>query len=383
MEKINIAFLRTSPRRSEILLGAEEIILTLAESLDRTKFNPLVVAFKEEGDEIPPLVTMANERQIPTEVIALKGRFDFHSITKLRRLVLKNKIDIVHSHEYKSDVIAFIATRFISAKLIATTHGWIAINLKVKFYEFLDSQVLRFFDKIIAVSNIMRQELLKSRISPSKIAVIENALDFSAFQVSGSRANLIKELGLSPNAFIIGAVGRLSLERGYIYLLKAAKKVIESFPSVVFLLVGDGYLKDSLIAETERLGIKDKIYFLGFRNDIHNIISVMDIFISSSLKESFGLALVEAMAAGKAVVATKVGIALDIIKEGETGILIEPKNREAIYKAIARLLTDEKLRDKIAASAKNLIVERFSCQQMVAKYQQAYLDLVNNGKKNN
>lgn len=380
MARINIAFLRSSPRRSEILLGVEEIILTLAEGLDRAKFNPLIVVFKDEADEVPPLIAEAKKRGIITEVITLKGKFDFSAVMKLRHLVLENKVDIIHSHEYKSDIIAFIATRFISAKLIATTHGWIAINLKVKFYEFLDSQVLRFFDKIIAVSNAMGQELLKRRIPASKITVIENALDFSALQINGSRPNLIKELRLKADAFIIGAVGRLSVERGYIYLLRSAKEVIKNFPSVVFLIAGDGYLKESLLAETQKLGIKDNVFFLGFRSDIHNIISAMDIFISSSLRESFGLALVEAMAAGKAVVATKVGIAPDIIKEEETGILIEPKNTEAIYKAIVRLLTDERLRDKIAASAKNLIVERFSCQQMVAKYQQAYLDLLKNGK---
>lgn len=380
MKKINIILLRSSLRRSKVLFGAETIILTIAERIDKTKFNPLIVVFKGEDEEIPPLALEAKQKKIPVEIIILKGKFDFFSIFKLRRIILKNNIDILHSHEYKSDIIAFIATRFTSVKLITTTHGWLSINPKVKFYEFLDSIVIRFFNKIVAVSNAMEKELLKIKIPSSKTSVIETALDFSYLQLDLKKSNLREELGFDSNAVLIGTIGRLSLERGHIYFLRAAKEIIKIFPNVIFLIAGDGYLKESLVSEAKKMGIKDKVFFLGFRKDISNILSAIDIFVFPSLRESFGIALVEAMAVGKPVVATRMGISSEIIKDGETGIMIEPKNSDSIREAVIKLLRDENLRVKIGASAKRLVVERFNCQQMVNSYEYAYLALLEKQK---
>lgn len=382
MKKINIILLRSSPRGSKILLGAETIILTIVEHIDKNRFNPIIVIFKDENDEIPPLALEAKKRQISVALIILRGKFDFFGMLKLRRLILKNSIDIVHSHEYKSDLICFLATRFTSVKLIVTTHGWVFVDFKVKFYEILDAVIIRFFDKIVSVSEAMKRELLKAKIPSSKITVIETALDSSYLQTKSDSAALKKELNLNPDTTLIGTIGRISLERGHIYFLRAAKEILKDFPNSAFLIVGDGQLKENLVSESRKMGINNKVFFLGFREDIANILFGIDIFVSSSFRESFGIAVVEAMVAGKPVIATKVGIAPEIIKNGETGILIDPKNPNAIYKAVVTLLTNQELRKKIGGLAKQAVAHRFSYQRMVSSYEQTYLDLVKNEKRN-
>lgn len=376
MKKINIILLRSSPRKSEILLGAEAIILTIAEGIDKNKFNPLILVLKEEDDKIPPLATEARLKGIPVEIITLKGKFDFSSILKLRKLTLKNNIHIIHSNEYKSDMIAFLATRFIHAKLVTTTHGWLLTTARLKFYEFLDSIIIRFFDKIVAVSKAMREELLKIKIPSSRIVVIETALDFSRIQSGKEKTDLKRELSLPSDTVIIGTMGRLSPERGHVHFLKAAKEIIKTFPKVVFIIVGDGDLKEDLMLQAREMGIEDRVFFLGFRKDIANILSSVDIYVSSSLRDSFGIAVVEAMAAGKPVIATKVGIVPEIIKDDETGITIEPGNSNVIYEAATKLLKDDKLRVKLGISAKQVVTQRFSRQQMVGAYEQLYLTLL-------
>ena len=172
-------------------------------------------------------------------------------------------------------------------------------------------------------------------------------------------------------------MGRLSLERGYSYFLSAAREISIKFPQTKFLLVGDGVLRESLTIQTQKLGIKEKISFLGFRKDMKDIYSAIDIFVSSSLRESFGLALIEAMAAGKPVVATALGIAPEIIKNGENGFLVTPGNPAEISEALSILLSNDDKRREMGASAKRTIESRFSQQKMVKEYEAIYRSLAN------
>ncbi|MFA5339471.1 MAG: glycosyltransferase family 4 protein [Candidatus Omnitrophota bacterium] len=375
MDKINVAFLRGSQRGRNILLGAEKIILSIAEGIDREAFDPLIIVLQGEGDALPPLASEARNSGLRVEIVKLKGKFDRSSIGRLRNILLTNKIDILHANEYRSDIIGFLAARHTNARTIATAHGWLYIDPKIKLYEWIDSMFLRAFDEVIAVSGAMKNELAKAGIPQDKLKIIENALDYSDIR-SGAGSDIRKEIGAGPETIIVGSVGRLSLERGYEYLLDAAKEILGKCSDIKFLIAGDGDLKNSLIARAQRLGIKEKIVFLGFRKDVKNVYAALDIFVSSSLRESFGLALVEAMAAGKPVVATAVGIAQEIIKNGDNGLLVKPGSAEEIGKAMLILFSDDNKRMEMGDSARRTIEDRFSRNKMIKEYEIAYRSLI-------
>ncbi len=376
MGKIKIALFRGSQRGRNILLGAENIILAIAKKIDKQLFDPLIIVLQAENDEPPPLVSEARTIGLRVEIVKLKGRFDSSAISKLRNLLLENKIHILHTNEYRSDIIGFMATRGTGIKTMATAHGWLNVDFKIKFYEWLDSLFLRFFNMVVSVSNAMKNELIKAGVPTGKLKVIENAIDYTDIQ-GGEGLNIRGKIGAGPDTVIVGSVGRLSLERGYSYFLSAAREISIKFPQTKFLLVGDGVLRESLTIQTQKLGIKEKISFLGFRKDMKDIYSAIDIFVSSSLRESFGLALIEAMAAGKPVVATALGIAPEIIKNGENGFLVTPGNPAEISEALSILLSNDDKRREMGASAKRTIESRFSQQKMVKEYEAIYRSLAN------
>ena len=171
--------------------------------------------------------------------------------------------------------------------------------------------------------------LLKSGIS-KKISLIENGVNLERFQVNGNGENLRKEFGIDMTHKIIGSVGRLTEEKGHTYFLKAAKKILDLNNNCFFMIIGDGELRKKLEDEAKDLGINKRIIFTGKRTDIPELLSVMDIFVLPSLTEGQPMALLEAMAAKKPVIATTVGDIPKILKNGELGILAPPCNPAVI-----------------------------------------------------
>ena len=353
-------------------MGAERIILSLARGLNKNKFRIVIVALTDSNKNEIPLIREAKKYNLLTEVIELKGRFNIKSIFALRQIIKRYNIDILNSQEYKSDIIAFLATRFMKIKIISTIHGWTQAGAKVRFYELLDLIIIRFFHKIIAVSNSVKDELLHKKIPIEKIITIYNGIDYSDFKKTTDTSNLKKFLRINDKTRIIGTIGRLSSEKGHKYFIQAAQEVLKYFPDAIFLIMGEGYLRKSLESYIKKLDLDKNVKLLDYRKDIREILSLLEIYVSSSLRESFGLALCEAMASNKAVVATSVGVAPEIIINNETGILVQPKDAQALAGGIIKLLENESLRTKISKSAGTLIRSRFSLDNMIQKYENVY-----------
>lgn len=376
MEKINIMHLRSS---SAGFYGAEGIILELCKNIDKEKFNCCLACFKDPRLHKISLIEEAQKNNLRTEVINLAFRFDIFAIVKLKGLLAKYNIDILHCHDYKANLIGFLASRFKRVNLVTTLHGWTKANLKVRCYEYLDAIIMKNFNKIIVVSNQIREDLLKKNFTEQKIIVIHNAVDVSYFGQKTDDALRYKEkFGISGNCRIIGTVGRLSSEKGQKYLIEAAEEVLRIFPEVVFLLVGDGaegkMLKNIVYAK----GLEKHIAFAGFCpvQEMKNMYSLMDIFILPSLTEGISLVLLEAMAMGIPVIATKVGGTNEIIEHGRTGYLIPPADKQAISEAIINLLNDEITAQSIAKAGQDRVKKEFSVNRMVKEIEEAYRGLV-------
>ena len=205
--------------------------------------------------------------------------------------------------------------------------------------------------------------------------VINIGIVLETFAESGNAERYRSELKLRPEIKVIGSIGRLTSEKGHRYLLEAFPAVLRKFPDSKLLLVGDGNLREKLLMRAKKLGITESVIFLGYKKDIKPLLSIMDIFVFPSLTEGFGMALLEAMAMGVPIIASKVGGIPEIIKEGETGVLVKPKSSSEIAEAIIKLLSEKEISHRMKARSKEE-VRRFSVEEMVRKYENLYISLV-------
>jgi len=280
-----------------------------------------------------------------------KGKFNLSGIMGLREIIKKGNVRIVHSHNYKSDIYVFMASignRRI--KRVATCHNWTDEDFKSRVYGMLDRHVLKHFDAVVAVSESVYDRLLKSGVSQERLKLIGNSVLPDDCVIRRTRNRLDNAMGLLSIAY----VGRLSKEKGVDVLLRACSRLAKTAPQIRYSLrvVGEGPERVNL----ERLCLdvmqEGTVVWTGFRRDVPAILAETDVFVLPSRIEASPIVVLEAMAAGCAIVATNVGDIPKRIKDGRNGILIPPDDDEALEKALRRLAVDSTLRHRLASQAK-------------------------------
>lgn len=375
MDKINIMHLRSGSGSG--FYGAEFAIFSLCKNLNRADFDCILTCFKDPRLNEIALIEEAEREGIRTEIIELSFNFDLSCIFKLTKLLNKYNINILHCHDYKTNFIGFLASKFKEVKLVTTLHGWRRGDIREKIYEYLDSILIRNFDKIIVIFEENKKKLLEKGYAKNRIAVIHNGIDLNYFSEEKSIIGHKRKFGIREGNHVIGTIGRLSIEKGQRYFIEAMPQILKSLPNITFLIVGDGPLKKSLEILIYSLGLKENVILYGYckRKELRSVYSIIDIFVSPSLAETISIGIMEAMAMGLPVIATNVGGTPLLIKHNETGYLIPPADREAIEKAVIELLKD---RDKSAALAKNgqdFVKRMFSIDMMVKQTEKTYKSL--------
>lgn len=369
--KIKVAHFLSS--RLETLSGGDLVILNLLKYLDKERFEPRILCFHEERNPgLPVIVKVARERNIKTHMINVKGRFDVSAVSKLGKFIEGEGIDVLHCHGYKADVVASLLKQRDPPKRVTTLHGWwIGSSPKLKFYDWLDVRAIRDFDRVITVANHIRAALLKKGFSPEKVTCIPNGVDIEEIgSCDGSKVR--SELKIPSDSIVVGIAGRLSREKGHGYLLRSIAKL----PDIILLIVGTGPLERELKMLADRLGIRRRTIFAGFRSDANKYIAAMDIFALPSLSEGLPLALLEAMAAGKPVVASNVGGIPKVVDGKNTGLLVEPGNISGLEQAISRLICDKGLAALLAKDGKDFVENNYSLVVATKKYEGLYYDLL-------
>jgi glycosyltransferase involved in cell wall biosynthesis len=248
---------------------------------------------------------------------------------------------------------------------------------KLKAYCFLDSLWIRFFDRIIAVSDEVKKDMLRFKIPEEKITMIDNGIALERFEKVVEAKNMRNQLGFGEKTRIVGTIGSLGIEKGHIYLLEAARHILNIVNDLKFLVVGDGPLRKPLEKKSEELGIKKHVIFLGQRKDIPELLMAMDIFVLPSIKEGLPMALLEAMAAKRPVIATRVGAIPKVIENKDTGVLVEPKDISGLRDAIINLLSDPGRMDLLAREGFRRVCTNFSSDEMGKHYLKLYKEIAN------
>ena len=320
---------------------------------------------------------------IPSLVRRISPVQDLKALFSLWRLLIKERPYIVHTHTSKAGILGRLVAKLAGVPIIIhRPHGHVFYGhfgpLVSKFFLLTERLMARITDRMVALTQAERNDhTALSVFSPEKITTIHSGVDID--QYMNVRANIAekkRELGLNSKGLVVGTVGWLLPIKGPMHLLKAMSNVWESHPETSLIFVGRGDLEMELKEEARRMGVSDKVIFLGWRDDIPAIMQVLDVFVLASLNEGMGRVLVEAMAAGKPVVASRVGGILDLVKEGQNGYLFQPGDEKGLSLAIKKLLEDKSLRDEMGKRGREM-AQDFSVEKMIEKFEALYVSLLN------
>jgi len=349
------------------LLGAEHVLLELAEHSKRAGLKVAIGVFENHKNSNSELAKVASTLGLEVQIFPCRWRFDPKTILLIRAFIYREQISILHSHGYKGNFYALMATRG-KIPWVVTNHNWTRTTFNLKVYALLDLLLIRFAKKVVTVSDEIAIKLHQWGVSSQKIIVIDNGIDLQRFS-NQKRNNLLKEyFGIKEESKVIGTIARLTKEKGHIYLIEAAKNIVSGFPGTKFLFVGDGSERERLEKRVMQLGLKDKVIFTGQRNDVIDILSFLDIFVLPSITEGLPIALLEALASRLPVVATSVGAVPKVIIDRETGLLIEPGSPESLRGAISELLSNQERARQFGNQAYRKVEKEFSAKSMAEHY---------------
>jgi glycosyltransferase involved in cell wall biosynthesis len=295
---------------------------------------------------------------------------------KIRGYVQAHHIRIVHSHSPRTVLTAAAALAGMRETIhLATEHLLYspADRRLGLIYALLDRFTLYLPDHVIAVSRKMHRQIAAlPGIDARRITTIQNAIDCEFYYVPDQREPCRSELGLTPESIAIGYVGRLEKQKRLDLLLEGFRQVLERYPQARLLIVGEGKQRPQLEGVAASLDISHAVIWTGFRQDIPRLLAAMDVYAQPSANEGLPKSTLEAMAAGKPVIATDVGGTAEAVIDGRTGVLIPPGSSLALGTAIADLLDHPERRSTLALTARSHVVREFGLQQMVDAYRHLY-----------
>ena len=359
------------------LFGAERVAVELSKSLKKTYHcEPILGVIRNVYNPHEEILEEAKSNGIAYTVFPCRSQLDLKLAFSIREFIKRNGIDVIHCHGYKSNFYGLLASKG-EVPSVTTNHNWLTTHWKLKTYCFLDSLWIRFFDRIVAVSDEVKKDMLRYKIPEAKIRVVDNGIALERFAKLVETNIMKNQLGIDEKIRIIGTIGSLKIEKGHIYLLEAARQILDMVRDLRFLIIGDGPLRKALEEISERLGIDKQVIFMGQRKDIPELLVAMDIFVLPSIKEGLPIALLEAMAARKPVIATRVGAIPKVLENKDIGVLVEPKNTNELRDAIMNLLSDRGRMDRLAREGFRRVCTDFSSDEMGKNYLKLYNELTN------
>jgi glycosyltransferase involved in cell wall biosynthesis len=356
------------------IYGAERVIYNLTCEQIKSSMSPEVVYFKRPGRN--SFLELLNDGRIPVHVIDSRSRLDTSAFMTLRGICLRSSPRILHSHGYKGDIFLAILKRTLRGPaIVSTKHGSTDATSRASLYEHLGDLSLRYFDRVVAVSEYTKKKLIELHVPEGKIEVIHNGIDVSPFS-GAEKGSLRHSLNIAEDSRVAGFIGRLGPEKGITYLLEAADTICRSTEGVYFVLIGEGILKEETEAFIASNKLQGRVITLGWRKDATCLLPDMNMLLLPSLTEGTPMVILEAMAAGVPVIASDVGGIGEIIEDSKTGLLIRPRDSQAIVKSINTLLENKDLAANISRNSIAEVKIRFSARHMSEKYEQTYLSLM-------
>jgi glycosyltransferase involved in cell wall biosynthesis len=370
--------------------GAQEVVRTLVKYMAKSGHKPVVCTFQDG-----PLRQEIERMGIPVEILPDR-RYSILALPlfliemlrirkELVRLILKYRTEIIQTHLLQSLDFLVATLHFLGnpPSIYWTIHNykftlqendlprfhWL-LGPKRFLYRLLYSLFFHWIDGMIAVSTDVKEAILDTLGSSveNKVTVISNAVDLERYRKPVNKQRIRGALGLAGDLCLMLVVAMLREQKGHRYLIEAAARVVPRFPNLHLLFVGDGALKEELLAQTNALGLGKNIHFLGVRSDIPDLLAVSDYFVLPSLWEGMPVALFEAMASGLPVIATEVSGSKQVIEPGVTGMLIPPGDSQKLAEAIVEILSHPEQAAAMGWAAQRRVNEEYSASKQVKEH---------------
>jgi glycosyltransferase involved in cell wall biosynthesis len=350
--------------------GGESHVLDLVATLDRTRFEPVVLAFTDG-----PMIDALQKMQVPAHVIKSEKAFDIRVWKQVKRFLQQQQIDMVHVHGTRANTNVLWAARSLQLPLIYTIHGW-------SFHEGLhpvmkrariaaEKFITRKAQVNICVSEANRQTGRKA-FGRFRAEVVRNGVNLQKFDPAAAYPDVKASLGIPANHLVVGYIARMTYQKDPVTMLRAFAAAAQQVSNITLLMAGGGELKQAAMDTAQALGIADKTVFLDFRQDVPAVLNAIDIYCLPSLWEGFPIGVLEAMAMGKAVIATDVDGTREAVTHDQNGLLVPPSAPEALTAAIIRLLQDAALRKRLQQQAVVTIQTSYNVTGMTRRIESIY-----------
>ncbi|MHB8829690.1 MAG: glycosyltransferase family 4 protein [Syntrophales bacterium] len=356
--------------------GGERVFSQLINGLPDNRFEPFLASVP--NDAFLKNIRSKNFNFFPVD---FSSRFKPLLLIRLYRIMKGQRIDIVHGQGGRAEFYARLAAGLAGAKYLSTVampvEGYDVNAFRRFMYRMLDRFSERFVSCFLVVSSVLEKKMLQDHhIGRKKVVRIYNGIETDFYKPEElqreRRAEVRREYAVTEDEILIGAVGRLVWQKGFEYFIRAIPPVSQDTPKARFILVGEGPLRQELETMAIAEGIRDRIIFAGYRSDVRDVLSAMDIVAVPSVLEGFPMITLEAMAMAKPVVASAIDGIMEQIADGKEGLLVEPKNSSALAGAMKRLMQDHRNAVKLGIDARKRVVRDFTVQKMIAETLRIY-----------
>jgi glycosyltransferase involved in cell wall biosynthesis len=351
--------------------GSERNISQLLTGLEKDKFQLIVACFISGN-----LAQEMRNRGFSIFDLRRCGIYTVGGVENLaflRKLIKEKKISLIVSYHEASDFYGLVLSRICNIPVVSSRRD---MGFKTKLHHRMAYRLIgRYFDAVIAVSNAVKEEVIKRGWFPEKkIFTIYNAINVSEYGNTNDGTVLRRKIGIAPKRPVVGVVANMRKIKGQQYFIEAASIINRHNRDVEFLIIGDNTTKTraefNLLAK--ELNVSQNLHFLGKRSDIADLISIFDVAVVASLSEGFSNAILEYMASSRPIVATEVGGNPESVVHGETGLLVPPGDAHALAKAILSILEDREMALRFGMAGRKIVEERFSLEIMLRKYENLF-----------
>lgn len=346
---------------------------------------------RDRGHQVTPICSPDSElfddlqrRGFVPVPLAVEGYFHPAAIQRLARWLEENQPDLLHLH-YARDLWSVVPAMALSRRipLVLIKHIGTQKPKRDPLHRWLYSHV----DHLITISEVIHRNVLATHpISADRVGLVHHGVDLAKFDPTRvDRSRVRGELGVRAEELVVGIVGRIQRSKGYPEFLAAAQRLVREFDRLRFLLVGEATRGEEaeaaeILGLIDSYGLRDRVIVAGFRADVPRMLAAMDVFVFPSHAEAFGLALIEAMAMARPVVSSNCDGVLDIVVDGETGLLVPPRDVSELTNCIARLLRDSELRHRFGRAGRARVEAKFDIENMVDRVEEIYDQICGTGR---
>ncbi len=351
--------------------GAERVLLDLVRHLDRARFHPVVCCLHAGG----PLVPAFEAAGVKVVVLGKRSRWDVSILKRIRRVIAEEGPALIHTHLFTADAWGRAAALRAGVPAVSTAHSsdpWRRWHQRLA-----DGVLSRLTERVVAVSEgVARSRRERERVPAATLTTIPNGIDLARFDPRRDVGPLRAALGLPDGVRTIGIVGRLHPAKGHPELFEAVRQLLDQGLRVAVLAVGEGELRGELEGLARRLDLDGTVRFLGRRDDVPELLNVLDVYVMPSRWEGLPIGLLEAMAAARPIVAAAVGGIPEVITHGETGLLAPPRDPPALAAAVRRCLEAPDEARRMGEAARRVVRARFDVATMARRYEELYEEVL-------